>query len=41
MKAVADTLAVARSNLIERVSGAAKQRRPYRKAITKGVNASK
>ena len=32
IKAVADTLAVARSNLIERVSGAAKPRRPYRKA---------
>ena len=32
MKAVADTLAVARSNLTERVSGAAKPRRPYRKA---------
>ena len=32
MKALADTLAVARSNLIERVSGAAKPRRPYRKA---------
>ena len=31
-RAVADTLAVARSNLIERVSGAAKPRRPYRKA---------
>jgi len=32
MKAVADTLALARSNLIERGSGAAKPRRPYRKA---------
>ena len=32
MKAVADTLAVARSNLIERVSRRAKWRRPYRKA---------
>ena len=32
MKAVADTLAVARSNLIERVSRRAKSRRPYRKA---------
>ena len=31
MKAVADTLAVARSNLIERVSRRAKSRRPYRK----------
>jgi len=30
MKAVADTLAVARSNLIERVSRRAKSRRPYR-----------
>jgi hypothetical protein len=29
MKAVADTLAVARSNLIERVSRRAKSRRPY------------
>ena len=32
MKAVADTLAVARSNLIDRVSRRAKSRRPYRKA---------
>ena len=32
MKAVADTLAVARSNLIERVNRRAKSRRPYRKA---------
>jgi hypothetical protein len=32
MKAVADTLAVARSNLIELVSRRAKWRRPYRKA---------
>ena len=32
MKAVADTLAVARSNLIERASRRAKSRRPYRKA---------
>ena len=32
MKAVADTLAVARSNLIERGSRRAKSRRPYRKA---------
>ena len=32
MKTVADTLAVARSNLIERVSRRAKSRRPYRKA---------
>ena len=32
MKAVADTLAVARSNLIERVSRRAKSRRTYRKA---------
>ena len=32
MKAVADTPAVARSNLIERVSRRAKSRRPYRKA---------
>src|SRR5208282_6477977 len=32
MKAVADTLAVARSNLIERVSRRAKSCRPYRKA---------
>src|SRR6202040_3928798 len=32
MKAVADTLAVARSNLSERVSRRAKSRRPYRKA---------
>ena len=32
MKAVADTLAVARSNLIEWVSRRAKSRRPYRKA---------
>ena len=32
MKAVADTLAVARSNLIELVSRRAKSRRPYRKA---------
>jgi putative transposase len=32
MKAVAETLAVARSNLIERVSRRAKSRRPYRKA---------
>ncbi len=32
MKAVADTLAVARSNLIERASRAAKPRRRYRKA---------
>ena len=32
MKAVADTLAVARSNLIERMSRRAKSRRPYRKA---------
>ena len=32
MKAVADTLAVARSNLIELVSRRAKLRRPYRKA---------
>ena len=32
MKAVADTLAVAGSNLIERVSRRAKSRRPYRKA---------
>src|SRR3984893_17582931 len=32
MKAVTDTLAVARSNLIERVSRRAKSRRPYRKA---------
>ena len=32
MKAVADTLAVARSNLIERVSRRGKSRRPYRKA---------
>ena len=32
MKAVADTLAVARSNLIERVSRRVKSRRPYRKA---------
>ena len=29
---MADTLAVARSNLIERVSRCAKSRRPYRKA---------
>ena len=34
MKAVADTLAVARSNLIERVSRRAKSRRLYRKAGT-------
>ena len=32
MKAVADTLVVARSNLIERVSRRAKSRRPYRNA---------
>ena len=32
MKAVADTLAVARSKLIELVSRRAKSRRPYRKA---------
>jgi hypothetical protein len=32
MKAVADTLAVARSTLIERVSRRANSRRPYRKA---------
>ena len=32
MKAVADTFAVARSNLIERVSHRANSRRPYRKA---------
>ena len=32
MKAVADTLAVARSNLIERASRATKPRRRYRKA---------
>ena len=32
MKAVADTLAVASSNLIERVNRRAKSRRPYRKA---------
>ena len=32
MKVVANTLAVARSNLIERVSRRAKSRRPYRKA---------
>ena len=32
MKAVADTLAVARSNLIERVARPAKPRRCYRKA---------
>ena len=32
MKAVADTLAVARSNLIERVSRRVESRRPYRKA---------
>jgi hypothetical protein len=32
MKAVADTLAVARSSLIERVSRRAKSQRPYRKA---------
>ena len=32
MKAVADTLAVARSNLIERMSRRAKSRKPYRKA---------
>jgi hypothetical protein len=32
MKAVADTLAVARSNLIERVSRRVNSRRPYRKA---------
>ena len=32
MKAVADTLAFARSNLIELVSRRAKSRRPYRKA---------
>jgi hypothetical protein len=32
MKAVADTLAVACSNLIEQVSRRAKSRRPYRKA---------
>ena len=32
MKAVADTLAVARSNLVERVSRRAESRRPYRKA---------
>ena len=32
MKAVADTLAVARSNLIELVSRRAKSRRPYRTA---------
>ena len=32
MKAVADTLVVARSNLLERVSRAAKPRGPYRKA---------
>jgi putative transposase len=32
MKAVADTLSVARSNLIELVSRRAKSRRPYRKA---------
>ena len=31
MKAVADTLAVARSNLIERVSRRAKSRRPFSK----------
>jgi hypothetical protein len=31
MKAVADTLAVARSNLIEQVSRRAKSRRPYRR----------
>ena len=35
MKAVADTLAVARSNLIELVSRRAKSRRPYRKAGTR------
>ena len=34
MKAVADTLAVARSNLIEQVNRRAKWRRPYRKAGT-------
>ena len=34
MKAVADTLAVAGSNLIELVSRRAKSRRPYRKAGT-------
>jgi len=34
MKAVADTLAVARSNLIERVARPAKPRRCYRKAGT-------
>ena len=32
MKAVANTLAVARSNLIERMIRRAKSRRPYRKA---------
>ena len=32
MKAVADTLAVARSNLIERVTRPAKSRGPYRRA---------
>ena len=32
MKAVADTLAVARSNLIERVIGPARLRGPYRKS---------
>src|SRR3974390_1835774 len=32
MKAVADTLAVARATLVERVSRRAKSRRPYRKA---------
>ena len=32
MKAVADTLAVARSNLVERVARPTKPRRSYRKA---------
>ena len=35
MKAVADTLAVARSNLIERVSRRAKSRRPDRTRVFK------
>ena len=39
MKAVADTLAVARSNLIERVNRRAKSRRPYRRPGT-GIGVS-
>ena len=40
MKAVAETLAVARSNLIERVSRRAKSRRPYRNAQPTGIGVS-